>query len=281
MKEKSRPSPAEVSFGPVVTASVAAQISEQIRDSILTGRLRVDDRLPTEDELARQFNVSRPTIREALKRLAAQHLVRSRRGPTGGTFVNRPSLDDLNTNLSGASTLLVSLGEFDADSILEAREELELICVRLAAHRRSDEHLAAMAEEIAIQKRGDISDVDFCASDVRFHRLIADASANTVIRFLMHAVVEALQPIENMIIVRVRQRESIVAHHVELLEAIKAQDADRAKRGLVAQMAYIRRQFFEADQARGKRRASPAKPGAGAQGVSAGPARKRAKGKIT
>ncbi len=133
MKDESSVAPA-VSYRPVVTESIATQISEKIRESILDGRLKVNDRLPTEEELARQFQVSRPTIREALKRLAAQHLVRSRRGPTGGTFVKRPSLDDLNSNLSIASTLMVSLGEFDMDGILEARQEFEVMCARLAAH---------------------------------------------------------------------------------------------------------------------------------------------------
>lgn len=65
---------------PLVTKSLAKQISENIRDAILVGELKVDDRLPTEEELAARYEVSRPTIREALKRLAAQGLVRSKRG---------------------------------------------------------------------------------------------------------------------------------------------------------------------------------------------------------
>ena len=80
-----------INFQPLVAESLAKQIAENIRSSILDGSLKVDDQLPTEEVLAEKFNVSRPTIREALKRLAAQNLIRSRRGPTGGTFVNRPS----------------------------------------------------------------------------------------------------------------------------------------------------------------------------------------------
>ena len=72
-------------------ASVAAEIAAELRDAILSGALATEERLPGEQELAERFGVSRPTIREALKRLAAQNLIRSRRGPTGGTFVNRMS----------------------------------------------------------------------------------------------------------------------------------------------------------------------------------------------
>ena len=74
---------------PLTTQSLARQIAEQLRDAIVAGRLGADERLPGEEQLAKQFGVSRPTVREALKRLAAQHLIRSRRGPTGGTFVDR------------------------------------------------------------------------------------------------------------------------------------------------------------------------------------------------
>ncbi|GAB5469382.1 MAG: hypothetical protein Kilf2KO_24120 [Rhodospirillales bacterium] len=69
--------------------SLAKQISDRIRRSIMNGSLKADDRLPTEQEFATRFQVSRPTIREALKRLAAQTLVRSRRGPNGDAFFTR------------------------------------------------------------------------------------------------------------------------------------------------------------------------------------------------
>ena len=54
-----------IKYAPVMTQSVAKQIADQIEESIVDGRLKADDRLPTEHELADQFAVSRPTIREA------------------------------------------------------------------------------------------------------------------------------------------------------------------------------------------------------------------------
>ena len=61
-----------IDYQGLVTQGLAKQISEKIREAILQGRVHVHERLPTEEELAVKFNVSRPTIREALKRLAAQ-----------------------------------------------------------------------------------------------------------------------------------------------------------------------------------------------------------------
>ena len=72
---------------PLVTQSLAAQIAENLRSAIQNGELVGGDRLPAEDELARGFGVSRPTVREALKELSVQGLAITRRGPKGGTFV--------------------------------------------------------------------------------------------------------------------------------------------------------------------------------------------------
>ncbi len=242
-----------IKYKPIVTESVSKQIAEKIRGSIIDGRLKADDRLPTEEELAKQFDVSRPTVREALKRLAAQNLIRSRRGPTGGTFINRPSHEEIRSHLTTATTLLVTLGEFDLNDIAEARLELELMCGRLAAERREDRHLEKMAEEIETQKDTDLTDVEFCASDVRFHRALVDASANPVLQYVMFAVIEAMQPVANMIIFRFRDRRTTVEQHEKILAAIEARDVDGAMAALTEQMEYLRQQFAQAQEWRRRR----------------------------
>ena len=148
-----------IQYNNLVTQSLAKQIAEQIRSAILDGRLQVDQRLPTEEELAAQFSVSRPTIREALKRLAAQNLVRSKRGPSGGTFITRPTESELRTTLANATTLMVTLGEFDIDAITEARREMQKLCLKLAIERRTDAQLTSLRRRIGTsastdQRRG-------------------------------------------------------------------------------------------------------------------------------
>ena len=238
----------KLKYEPLVTASLAKQIAEMIRQSITDGRLKADDQLPTEDELAKQFQVSRPTIREALKRLAAQSLIRSRRGPAGGTFVNRPSHEEVSSNLTTATALLVSLGEFEVPEVLEARHELEVTCARLATERNSEAEREIMAKEIETQKRSALSDVDFCASDVRFHRAMADASHNPVLQFVMFAVIEALQPIENMAVFRFRERKEIVKQHEKMLKALQARDCEAAIAAVTEQTVYLRERFDAAQE---------------------------------
>ena len=242
-----------IQYEPVNTQSAALQIAEQIQQSITDGTLKANDKLPTEEELARQFHVSRPTIREALKRLAAKSLIRSRRGPTGGTFVNRPSQEDMVGSLKSAVALMVGMGEFDLSDIAETRHELELVCARLAADRRKDDELSRMKAEITIQKDETLSDENFCASDVRYHRALVDATHNPVLKFQMFTVIEALQPMENLVIYRFRKREKIVRHHEKILRAITAKDPKKAEAAINEQMAYLRERFAQAQDWRSRK----------------------------
>lgn len=244
-----------IKYQPLITDSLAKQISESIREAIMEGALKVDERLPNEQELAARFGVSRPTVREALKRLAAQNLIRSRRGPAGGTFVNRPSYEELSSALTTASTLMVSLGGVSLSEVAEVRHELELICGRLAAERRDDSHLVAMAAELEIQSDPELSNADFCASDVRFHRTLVDATQNPMLRFIMFAVVEALQPAANMVVFRFQERRRIVRHHRAIHKAIRERDAEAAAKAMTEQMTYLSDRYLKAQESWHRRHA--------------------------
>jgi DNA-binding FadR family transcriptional regulator len=242
-----------IEIKPLVTESLAKQISDNLRQAIIDGSLKADEQLPTEHELAAKFNVSRPTIREAFKRLAAQNLVRSRRGPTGGTFVNRPSYEDLNSSMSAAAMMLVNTGEFSLADIAVSRRELEKICCRLAAENRHEGDLQLMSTELAIQKTPGISDEEFCATDVRFHRALVNATQNPVLKFVMFAVIEALQPATNLVIFRFRKRETIIEQHERIFSAIEAQDPVAAEGALSEQMDYLCEQYAQAQKWREQR----------------------------
>lgn len=237
-------------FEPLVTESLAKQISETIRLAIVEGELKVDERLPTETELAERFGVSRPTIREALKRLAAQNLIRSRRGPTGGTFVNRPDSNEAQDALTNMTSLLTTMGEFNLSDIAEARRELELLCVNLASQRREQSHLDAMRAEIIIQKKKQLADEEFCASDVRFHRALVNASGNSMLSFMMSSVIEAVQPIVNLIVFRFWDKEKTIAQHERILTSIEAGDSQSAADAILEQMDDLQERYAKAQAIR-------------------------------
>ena len=227
-------------------ASLSVQIADAIREAIIEGRLKVDDRLPTEQELADRFNVSRPTVREALKRLAAHNLIRSRRGPTGGTFVSRPSEEQGRIELATTAALMVSLDVFSLPEVAEARWRLEQACIPLAVANRQPAELDAMIAEVRRQEDPALSDEEFCASDVRFHRAPVDATHNPVLRFTMATVIEGLQPAANMVVYRFRERVPLVDQHRRLYEAVRNRDVSAAIGALSEQMTYLRASYEKA-----------------------------------
>lgn len=244
-----------IEYQDVVRTGVARQVADKIRAAILDGRLQIDERLPTEEDLAKSFGISRPTVREALKRLAAQNLIRSQRGPTGGTFVSRPDPEGLSSAITGAATLLVGVGAFDIDEIIGARLETEAICCRLACERRSDADLAAMRAEIDLQRSSSLSDEDFCASDVRFHRAVVKAAGNGPLSLMMYTVVEAFMPITNMIVSQVRERRTVADFHERLVAALEARDAAAATAVLTELLTYLRDSYATSLKLRAEREA--------------------------
>src|SRR6056297_2769254 len=217
---------------------LSAQIAEAIRTAIVEGRMIVDERLPSEAELSEQFGVSRSTVREALKRLAAQSLIRTQRGAFGGAFVNRLSYTDAYSQQITTSTLLLSMNDISFDTACEARYALERACAPLAATRRTPDHLATMRAEIHRQSQPGLSDESFCASDVAFHRALVDAADNPVLSYQLAGAVEAMQPLMNMITFTARSRGEIVGIHTRIADALEAHEAARADEALRALEAY-------------------------------------------
>ncbi|WP_226688483.1 FadR/GntR family transcriptional regulator [Ruegeria arenilitoris] len=222
-------------------ADLSAQIAQAIRDAIISGELIVDERLPSEAELSDQFQVSRPTVREALKRLAAQSLIRTQRGASGGAFVNRISFEDAHSQQITTSTLLLSMNEVSFDTACEARFSLERACAPLSAQRRTSDQLATMRAEIFRQAQPGLSDEAFCASDVTFHRALVDGADNPVLSYQLAGAVEAMQPLMNMITFTARSREQIISLHNQIADALEERDAAKVDAKLVELEEYTRK----------------------------------------
>jgi len=230
----------------IVKASISKQIAEQLRSAIVNGQFKIGERLPTEDELAKRYGVSRPSVREALKRLAAQNLVRARRGPTGGNFVVQPSYEELAESLSGAATLLVGMGALDIEEIIEARRVLQGSCLQQAVANVNAQHLQIIETALARQQDPEISDEDFCQADVAFHRALVDATDNGMLRFVMYTVIEALIPVTNMVVTVVRERSDIISLHRQMLDHLSAGDAESLRAKMDELLDYLLEKFEQA-----------------------------------
>lgn len=238
--------------------NLSAQIAKAIRDAIISGDLIVDERLPSEAELSDHFSVSRATMREALKRLAAQSLIRTQRGAFGGAFVNRLSYENAYGQHVTTSTLLLSMNDVSFETACEARFSLERACTALAAQRRTPDHLATMRAEIFRQSQPGLSDEGWCASDVAFHRALVDCAANPVLSYQLAGAVEAMQPLMNMITFTQRSRTEIIGLHTKIADCIEHQDADAADQALILLETYTQTLATDVMNARMNRSAKSA-----------------------
>ena len=105
------------------------------------------DFLGREEDLAAEFGVSRPTLREALRLLASGNLIRATKGPGGGIFVARTAEEGMSRSLSDAIAMMLETGTVTLDELLEARLLLEVPLAGLAAYQPEEETVRAAARD--------------------------------------------------------------------------------------------------------------------------------------
>lgn len=229
--------PAKLLGQPVV--GPRRQVEELIRSAIFSGELQVGERLPAEAELARQFEVSRTTIREALQSLWAQGLIRKIPGSGGGSFVESVDHHSLEQVVEQSLHRLLSLGSLLAGEVNVVRELLELPAVRMAAHNRTEGDLSRLRAVIDKASRVAAGDPSAAALDTQFHTIIAEASGNRVLAAFVTAIHADSSP-DAQAEQSDDVHEAIVRQHRQILDAIEASDADEAEALAISHLTFIR-----------------------------------------
>ena len=221
----------------VQTRSAADQIAAQLRTALVSGSLRPGDRLEPEPALAGKFGVSRATVREAIKMLRTQGMLRTSRGAKGGHFVVTPRTRDLAESVGETFGLWFEAGDVSLAEVDEARALVELACVRLAAQRRTPEEVELMREILDQQSDGQIALTDFLDLDTRFHSAIASAARNRLLELPMTAI-HLVRPRTNLLLRR-HDRPKVISQHRAILKAIEQSDPDGAEMALTSHVRYL------------------------------------------
>ncbi len=216
-------------FSPVRTVRASGRIVEQIEQAITTGELRPGDRLPSERDLMTTFEVSRPTVREALRVLESSGLVRSRHGDPRGPEVLAASPATLYKSLTRLARLdVVSLLE-----LVQFRIMLEGTACALAAQRRTEDQLAEL--EAAIATMGAVMAdglAAFSRADVDFHATVWHASGNQLIEIVGNVARDVVTDLISRNLERADDRDALMRlsldHDREILAAIRSGDGRRA-----------------------------------------------------
>jgi GntR family transcriptional repressor for pyruvate dehydrogenase complex len=236
--EVGAPTPRQVRFTkPRGTSS--EHIAREIRRYIAQQGLGPDDRLGTEAELATEFGVSRPTLREALRLLASSHLIRASRGPGGGVFVASTQNEGMRRNLSESIATMLESESVSLRELVEARIQLEVPLAGLAALNATEE-TAIELEQAMDDARGHYPGSDeFRLADARFHRVIARTAGNELLRAFTSWTLDVLQPQLVARIGDVTDGDAILSQHRDILRAIRRRQTVGAERAMRRHLEYV------------------------------------------
>ena len=236
--------PAVVSRG----ADTAMQVAQAIRVYIAERSLLPGDRVGTEHDLAAEFGVSRPTVREALRLLAASHLIRASQGRTGGIFVDNTPQGGMATNIGESITAMLATERLSLRDMVEARMFLEVPLAGMAAEKATDEIVAELEAAIDAQRGHLPGTPPFNDADARFHRTLAEASGNDLLIAFTRWILDVLQPsLIDVISPRVDPDE-IIAQHTAVLRGVKRGQRAAAERAMRRHLEHLEETLTEMEQ---------------------------------
>ncbi|MCA8880044.1 MAG: FadR family transcriptional regulator [Rhodobacteraceae bacterium] len=220
--------------------SLAEVVFERMHRAIKSGAYAPDERLPTEHDLAAEFQVSRPVVREALKKLRDQRLIYSRQG--AGSFVAQLGVKEP-LGFGAVESLA------DLRRCYEFREVIEPASAAVAAERRTAEDLVEIRRALdvmrdATERRRHREDADY-----EFHLAIAKATGNqyfwTAMEALKDHIAVGMQFHGMSLKHTIDGLAQVYDEHVSIYESIAGQRPDEARRRMAAHLAGSRERLFE------------------------------------
>ncbi|MCR9121226.1 MAG: FCD domain-containing protein [Phyllobacteriaceae bacterium] len=224
---------------PLERVPVGEMVARRILDMVKAGSLKPGDQLPTERDLAQSLNVSRPSVREAIRGLAILGVVRTVQG--GGAYISNLDAEAL----LGPIQFFLSLQDLNITELYDARSLIESDVARRAAENMDGASLTRL-EAILEAQKDCLDDPDaFRASDYAFHEIIWRGSGNAFLKRIGESL--------NVIGLEFRKRASespavlrqSYADHKVLVAALKARDADAAAKAAERHMQNVYRVTIE------------------------------------
>ena len=210
---------------PGKAGKVSYHIIEQIRDSILSGRMKPGDRLASEKELIDGFGVSKASVREALRVLEVMGLVEIKKGISGGVFIAEV---DMKTTVNSILNFL-HFTSVSIKDITMLRYLLEPAAARLAASRVTDNDLSKLrlmvGEDINESKTGQ-------AMEINFHRYLARLSENPILILIMDFIDNMLEDIKFQLGLKKDFYEKVRRMHRDVVESLANRDGEGAARAI-------------------------------------------------
>ena len=225
-------------FG-AVHADASEQIAHEIRIYIERAGLQPGDRIGTENELAREFGVSRPTLREGLRRLAGSHLIRVQKGRAGGVFVENTPNQGIGRHVSESIAAMLESDSVTLYELLEARMFLEVPLAGMAAERSDEATIAALTAAISDAVGHDPAGDEFRRADARFHQTIAVTAGNDLLVTFTRWILDVLQPSLIEHLGPAIDGGLVISQHQAIVRAIRRHQRSAAERAMRTHIEYM------------------------------------------
>jgi len=214
-------------FKSVRTDRISQAIVDQIKEAIFQKKIKTGDKLPSERQLMEQFETSRVTVREALKNLENSGILEIRRGTQGGAFVRDPDVKFV----SGFLQDMFSMGNIKVFDLTEARMAVEPFSVKMATQRIRPVHLEQIRQNIKETKEclKSRNAIDARFLTLEFHRLIAQASGNPVIFFMVDSIMDIMESNVSTIPIPAETIEKTLHYHEDIYEAVAKRSPEQAQ----------------------------------------------------
>jgi GntR family transcriptional regulator, transcriptional repressor for pyruvate dehydrogenase complex len=227
-------------LSPVERNSVADQVAKKILDLVRTGNLKPGDQLPSERDLAQMLQVSRPSLREAMRGLQILGVVKSRQG--GGAYIS--SLDA--ADLLGPLQFLITLNTQNVHALYESRVLIDGGIGRMAAVNISAADLARLRAIVGLQKGLVTDPLGFRVSDLEFHRTIMEASRNPFLVRVSHSLYVLGMEYRRLASEKPGVLTQSLRDHEAIVVALAGRDPDAAEKAMVLHMRNVHRSTLDA-----------------------------------
>ncbi|MCT1589610.1 FadR/GntR family transcriptional regulator [Kocuria palustris] len=231
----------------MTTMNRSERAGRSILDKIADGSLRIGEELPSEAELAAELEMSRLTIREAIKTLAARGVVIVRHGRRN-RLAPVENWDLLNVELMELRGRMRDEGRDLMEQLTEARQVIEIGAAALAAKRISSTQLDEM--RVCLRRMAeaevDVPDIEAAVeADIAFHRVIIDAAANEYLAATYRPMEEVLRAVRQQTSATGRVRAEARTWHAKILERLDQGDVQGSREAMRGHMEQTMRAVKE------------------------------------
>lgn len=216
-------------FETVKANRISQNIVEQIRGAILSGELKIGDRLPPEKDFAKHFGVSKSSLREAYRVLEAYGLLEIRQGMSGGAFVKE-------IDLTTVKDSIVSYFFFQNPGIREytqIRTFIEPQVVKICAEKITEKDLKYLEDNIAAMEQAQDGESFLSDLDSAFHKYLVDITENKIISLIVESVQTALINIKQMVHTDKEFLKMVCDSHKKIVNALRERDPAKASKAML------------------------------------------------